>query len=274
MTEARTVFVVSDATGHTAEKLVQAALVQFGPSRVNLRVFPRIRTPDEIAHVMATAELRGALVLHTLVDPGLRKMTLDLASRRNVRCLDLIGGLLESLAEFLDSQPRGAPGVPMVLDERYFRRVEAVEFAVAADDGQSPDLLERADIVLVGVSRTSKTPVSAYLANQGYKVANVPLTMGIEPPAALFELPGGRVYALTIDPMKLTDIRQRRIAQYGFEDGGSYADPDHVFAEVRWALQIFRRRSDWPILDVTRLAVEETASEILKRKAQLEEAAP
>jgi regulator of PEP synthase PpsR (kinase-PPPase family) len=268
----RTVFVVSDATGHTAERVVQAALVQFAPKTIDLHTFARVRNAEDITRIVALAGLRDALVVHTLVNADLRNMLTELGQNEGVVCHDLFGGLLSTLGAFLELAPTGTPGVPIALDETYFRRVEAMEFTVASDDGQSQSMLERADIVLVGVSRTSKTPLSAYLAAQGYKVANVPLTLGIDPPPALFALPPGRVFALTLDPQQLTEIRQRRVAQYGFEDPGRYADADHVFHEVGWALQMIRQRSSWPILDVTRLTVEESAAELLKLKQQIEAA--
>lgn len=264
------IFVLSDATGNTAEKVTRAALVQFQHRRVALRMWPRVRTHDEVARVVALAASHDALLVHTLVNADLRAHVTALAEHHAVRAVDLIGSLLSGLEDFLGDAPTEKPGVEIALDDEYFRRIEAMEFTVTADDGQNPALLDRADIVLVGVSRTSKTPVSAYLSGQGYKVANVPVVRGIEPPAALFDLPPGRVFALTIDPMKLAEIRRRRLAHLGVDESGSYADEEHVFAEVRWALNLFRTRSTWPIIDVTKLAVEETAAELLKHKSRLE----
>lgn len=270
MIAAPPIFVLSDATGNTAEKVVRAALVQFGARPAVLRIWPRMRTQEEVSQVVAQAAHADALLVHTLVNAGLRSHVEALCTHMGVRSFDLIGPLLSALSSFLELAPDETPGAQFVLDETYFRRIEAMEFSVKADDGQSPRLLDNADIVLVGVSRTSKTPVSTHLASQGYKVANVPLVMGAEPPAELFELPPGRVFALTIDPVQLSRIRERRLAQLGVTSEGEYADEEHVFDEVRWALRLFRRRGHWPIIDVTELAVEETASEILKRKAQLE----
>ncbi len=266
----RAIFVVSDATGNTAERVVRAALVQFEHGSGQMRIWPRIRTVEEATKVVAHAATHGALLVHTLVNTGLREQVVVLCERFAVRSVDLLGPMLRELGAFLDETPHEEPGVSYVLDETYFRRIEALEFSVKADDGQSPSLLERADIVLVGVSRTSKTPVSAHLASKGYKVANVPLVMGIEPHDRLFELPPGSVFALTIDPGKLMEIRQHRLAHLGVLGSGEYADAEHVFREVRWALNLFRNRGGWPIIDVTNLAVEETASEILNLRAQIE----
>jgi len=259
------VFVLSDATGYTAERVVHSALVQFGHDVANLRIFPRTKTREDVLRVIAHATTHHALVAHTLVNPELRALVSDTCAARDVASVDLLGPILTACAAYLDATPRGTPGTTIALDDAYFQRIEAMEFSVAADDGQSPTLLERADIVLVGVSRTSKTPVSALLAGQGKKVANVPLVVGIEPNEVLFSLPYGRVFGLTIDPEKLWEIRSRRVAMLGLVPRGDYADRDAVFTEVRWALNLFRKRGRWPVIDVTRMAVEETAAEILRQ---------
>lgn len=264
------IFVLSDSTGNTAEKVVRAALLQFDHPGTRVQIWPRIRSISEASEVITLAAQQRAMVVHTLVNAELREFLVGMAARAEVRTVDLLGTLLEAMSEFFEERPRQLPGAIYKLDENYFRRVEAMEFSVKADDGQFPSMVDRADIVLAGVSRTSKTPVSAYLAGQGYKVANVPLVYGIEPPAALFSLPAGRVFALTIDPDKLYDIRQRRLEYLGAPSVGDYADRDKVFEEVRWALALFRRRTHWPIIDVTNLAVEETAAEILKRRSIIE----
>lgn len=267
-TGARPIFVVSDSTGSTADRVVRAALVQFAHEAAQPQVWPRIRTIEEANQVVAHAAAHQAMLVYTLVNGTLRHHVAQAAALRGVRALDLLGPVLDALTAYLEESPHEQPGANYTLDATYFRRVEAMEFSVQADDGRSPGMLERAEIVLVGVSRTSKTPVAAYLSGQGWKVANVPLVMGIDPPAALFSLPPDRVFALTIDPEKLTEIRQRRIAHLGTGHTGDYADRERVFQEVRWALQLVRTQGRWPVIDVTQLAVEETAAEILKAKAQ------
>lgn len=268
--DGRHILVISDATGSTAERVVRAVLHQFDTPITRLRIWPRVRTVDDVNLAMGQAQLTHSLVVHTLVNQQLRHYVGAVARHLGIEAVDLLGPMLDAMTAFLHAPPREQPGISVQLDEDYFKRVEAVEFSVKADDGRNPDGLDRADIVLVGVSRTSKTPVSAYLANQGYKVANVPLVHGIDPPAMLERLAPGHVFALTIDPEKLIDIRRRRLAWLGrdAEDDG-YADRDYVFTEIRWALDLFRRRG-WPILDVTRTAVEETAAEILRLRARIE----
>lgn len=265
----RRIYVVSDSTGATAESVVRAAIIQFGDHPPRVQVRPRVRTRAELSAVLDDVATHGALVVHTLVNPQLRDHLYSEVKARDVRSVDLLGALLGTLSEFLGQQPQGMPGKQFRLDELYFERIAAMEFSVKADDGQDRTLWQKADIVLVGVSRTSKTPVSSHLAQSGYRVANVPVVQGIEPPPELLTLPPGRVFALTIDPAKLMEIRQSRLAHLGVGLRGEYADREHVFQEVRWALRFYRRHTDWPVIDVTTMAVEETAAEILKWRARL-----
>ncbi|MFT5992501.1 MAG: regulator of PEP synthase PpsR (kinase-PPPase family) [Bradymonadia bacterium] len=269
MAERVPIFVVSDSTGSTAESVVRAALIQFGEHRPMLRMYPRVRTEADVARVIDRADASGALLVHTLVNAELRDHFHGLANARGLRSVDLLGALLGTLADVLGTAPKGRPGGRFRLDEQYFERIAAMEFSVKADDGQDPRLWAKADIVLVGVSRTSKTPVSTYLSQQGYRVANVPVVQGIPPAAALTALPPGKVFALTIDPAQLMEIRQSRLAHLGVHGGGEYADREHVFEEVRWALRYYRRETTWPTIDVTHMAVEETAAEILKLRGEL-----
>lgn len=263
-----TVYVISDATGNTAENVVRAALLQFGHNAAQLRVFPHVRTRQRIDGILES--LPGTtLLVYTLVNHDLREHLQVSAERLRVLHVDLLSPLLYRLTEVLGTSPDETPGLLHRMDEAYFRRIEAVEFAMRNDDGQNPGGLDRADLLLVGVSRTSKTPVSAVLAARGLKVANVPLVPGVDPPAAIFDLPRGRVFALTISPDKLLSIRQSRLAQLGVGQRGSYTDREAIVAEVRWALQLFRSRTRWPVIDVTRLAVEETAAEIIRLRDEL-----
>lgn len=268
MSHRRTVFVVSDSTGNTAESVVRSALVQFGGEGVDLRVWPRVRRVSDAEKPIRLAAEGNAVLVHTLVDSDLRDWVSSMCLNLRVPSVDLIGMLLGTLSDYLQEQPTGMPGRRYELDDEYFQRVAALEFTVEADDGRRVSFFSDADIVLVGVSRTSKTPVSTCLAGQGYKVANIPIVHGIEPPEELFSLPKGKVIALTIDPAKLMDIRQSRLAHLGVGADGAYADRKHVFDEVRWALRLYRERTEWPIIDVTNMAVEETASEILRLRQE------
>ena len=181
----RKVFIVSDATGETAEKVVQAALLQFPASKVKIRYFLKIRHRDEIDRIMKIANTDRAFVAYTLVDTTLRQHILERSEQLEVDTHDLIGSLIVKLSQFLSVSPAMEAGLKAGLDADYYKRVEAVEFAVKHDDGQEPRHLSKADIVLVGLSRTSKTPLSTYLAQKGFKVANIPLIPEIPPPKEL-----------------------------------------------------------------------------------------
>ncbi|HLU49696.1 MAG TPA: pyruvate, water dikinase regulatory protein, partial [Planctomycetota bacterium] len=169
-------------------------------------------------------------------------------------------------SSFLGADPLNRPTVELPLTEEYFRRVEAIEFAVKSDDGKEPRNFARADLVLTGVSRTSKTPLSTYLAGRGLKVANIPLVLDVEPPKELDEVPPHKVVGLTIDPELLIRIRQHRLKQLGMPEDASYGLREHVRAELEYANEIFRRHPDWLIVDVTNRAIEETAAIILEAK--------
>jgi regulator of PEP synthase PpsR (kinase-PPPase family) len=272
MANSRIVFVVSDSTGATGERVLQAALAQFAGAEVDIRTWPHIRTHAEVSDVVYRASVAHALILHTLVHHELRAYLASVAAARGVPVMDVLGPAIDELARFFGSQPAERPGGRVaVLDEAYFRRINAMEFSVRADDGRSPWLLAEADIVLVGVSRTSKTPISTYLAQKGYRVANVPLTKDLPLPKELLEVAAGRVFALTIEPTTLHGIRRRRMEQLGAPQQGEYSDLTHILDDLRAALALFRAHPEWCVIDVTGRAVEETASEILKRRMLTDE---
>ena len=265
MNDQASIFVISDASGNTAEQVVRAALCQF-EANVELRVWRRIRTIEEADAVLAQAARSEALLVQTLVNPRIAEHVRVRTAELSIVGIDLMGPVLARLALHLHAEPRGLPGTPERLDDAYFRRVQAMEFTVGNDDGRGSGRLARADIVLVGVSRTSKTPVATCLASRGYRVANVPLVRGLAPPADLFALPAGRVFGLTINPRKLVGIRESRLSALGMLGPGEYADHEHVYEEVREALELCRVHG-WPVIDVSDMAVEETASEILRLRA-------
>jgi regulator of PEP synthase PpsR (kinase-PPPase family) len=200
----------------------------------------------------------------TLVRPELRDHFNEQANRLQVRHVDVIGTLIRQIGFHLEADPVNIPTAEMPLSAEYFRRVEAIEFAVKSDDGKEPRNLHKADLVLVGVSRTSKTPLSTYLAGRGLKIANVPLVLGVEPPEELYALPGYRVIGLTIGVDLLMDIRKQRLQQLGMPSDANYGLRDHVKAELEYAHDIFREHPEWMVVDVTNCAIEETATIILE----------
>lgn len=267
----KSIFVVSDSTGETAERVVRAALLQFPDQRVRVRLFTRVRDKDSIQDCLSKAREAQAMVVFTLVRPELREAFHEIARQNQVDAVDVIGSLIHKVGGFLEATPLNVPSSDMPLSDEYFRRVEAIEFAVKSDDGKEPRNLRKADLVLTGVSRTSKTPLSTYLAGRGLKVANVPLVLGVEPPPELEEVPGGKVVALTIDPDLLMDIRKKRLEQLGMPSDANYGMRDHVRQELDYAHSIFRRHPDWMIINVTNRAIEETSSIILEYWKELEE---
>lgn len=257
------ILVLSDGTGETGEKMVRAALQQFRGHLVHVRTYAHITRPDQLRSWFRMAGQQHAAVVTTLVDNEMRTYAAELALEHGVSHLDLIEDLLGVLASYLEQQPEGVPGLLHQADESYFRRIDAVEYTVKADDGKEPRMLDKADIILVGVSRTSKTPLSTYLAHKGYKVGNVPIVLEHPFPDQLGTVDQRRVFALTIDPDALQAIRVARMRAMGMARRMNYSDMHYILAELEYAEDLFRRHREWPVIDVTGKAVEETAATIL-----------
>jgi regulator of PEP synthase PpsR (kinase-PPPase family) len=260
----KSVMIISDATGETAERMVRAATLQFSDMPVNVRTYSRVRLESECEKLIEKAAELHALVVFTVVNADERDLIARLVERYNVEAVDLIGALIGKLASFLGSTPVGVPGLLHTITEDYFRRIEAVEFAVKNDDGAEPRNLPKADMVLVGISRTSKTPLSTYLAQRGLKVANVPLVLGIDPPEELSAVDDRKVFGLIVQPEMLMRIRQARLKHLGMPADTSYGDRTHIENEINYSREIFRKHPNWPVIDVTNRAIEETAADILR----------
>ena len=259
----RAIYVISDSTGETGAKVVQAALLQFTHEKVRLRIFSNMHSTDALVETVDRAAADGALVVHTLVRSEQRAALHDRAAQYGVQAVDLMGPVMAGIGRWLGERPVSRPGLLHRLDEEYFRRIEALDFAVKNDDGKLPRNFKNAEIMVVGVSRTSKTPVCTILAQRGYRCANLPLVLEIPPPKEIEELDPNRVYALSIAPQTLHQIRRTRLQHLGAESQEGYADLEHIQRELAWARDIFRRHPKWRVIDVTRRAIEETASEIL-----------
>ncbi len=262
MSRRHSIYVISDSTGETGAKVVQAALLQFRHEQVSLRIFSNLRDSDAIREVVDRAAGEGALVVYTLVRADQRNAISDRAAEYGVQAVDLMGPLLARIGMWLGEAPVSTPGLLHRMDEEYFRRIEAVEFTVKNDDGQLPRNMKHADIVLVGVSRTSKTPVSFTLAQKGFRVANYPLVPRVPAPRELDDLDPQRVFGLTIAPTALLEVRKARLKTMGVAGSSEYAELDQIQEELKAARELFRAHPGWTILDVTRKAIEETASEI------------
>lgn len=255
-----TVFVFSGAAGASAELVARTALAQFAGA-VPLEIIPYLLTVEQVESAVARVEAAGGLIVHTMVDASLRRALIADAARRGVVALDLMGPLLEQLTAALGEQPAGRPGRYRQQREKYFERVEAIEFSVAHDDGQHIEDLSQAEIVLVGVSRAGKTPLSMYLSVMGWKVANVPLIPGLDPPSILASVDPRRVVALTVEPAQLVAHRRWRQAHLGGA-ATDYTSAAAVFDEVdqarRWC-----RRHGFAQVDVTDKPIESSAEEVI-----------
>ena len=255
------IFVVSDGTGDTAAAVVQAAMAQFHVEW-KLRRMGGIRQAAHARRVIEDAAEDGALVVFSLVDSRVATVLIEQAAHHGVPTIGVLGGMIARVAQHLKAEPRAQPGLLHGLSDDYSKRVDAVEFAVRHDDGASLHTLHRADIVLTGISRTSKTPLSMYLAQRGYKTGNVPIVPGIDPPQALLELDPSKVFALFVDPSTLLTIRQARVRALAAPPYATYADPESLLDEVRRARTLFRQQG-WHVVDISGRAVEENAARIL-----------
>lgn len=259
------IYIFSDSTGETAERGVRAALSQFKNVDIKLHRYSNLRSRDDLVQAMEMAVKEPGILFYTLVNPERGQLLRDLAEAHGLESVDLISPLLFKLSDFFGMAPQEVPGLLYQLDSDYYKRVEAVNFTVKQDDGQEPLNLAKADIVLVGVSRTSKTPLSMYLAHKGYKVANVPLVKGIDPPRQLFEVAQERVVGLIIEPRRLVELRSARLRNMRQSSRGNYADYEGVVEEVEYCRQFYRKHPQWLIIDVTNKSVEESAAEILRK---------
>ncbi len=258
---AATVYIVSGGAGVSGEQIVETVLAQFPGSRVPVVSVPHVREMKQIEEVVEKVRSAGGTVVHTLVDDSLREALVRLGKKYKIVTIDLMGGLLDRLTEVLGRDPLGRPGLYRQLHRDYFRRVEAIDFTVAHDDGQRSDDLGSADIVLIGVSRCGKTPLSMYLAVQGWKVANVPLIMNIPPPPELFQIDRHRVIGLSIEYEQLLVHRKKRQERMGTTGRSAYANPSKVFEEMEAARGIYAK-GGFSIVGVTNKPIETIADEI------------
>lgn len=224
---------------------------------------PYVKDREQIDKIMEEAAQHNAIVCYTIVSPELREHIADVALKKEIELVDVLGPMMKSIEKKTGLLPKNQAGLIHSLDHEYFKRVEAVEFAVKYDDGKNPMGLLKADIVLIGVSRTSKTPLSMYLAHKKIKVANVPLVPELQPPAELFKVPPYKIIGLLIDPFKLNEIRTTRLKTMGLSDNATYADVSRITEELEYAKGIMRR-VHCQIINVSNRAIEETAGIILE----------
>jgi len=258
------VIVISDGTGETATAITRAAMTQFAEKDIFFTRYKNVRSKDQIDAIFQEAAIHHDVVVYTVVSLELRAHIAELTRRDHVRAVDLMGPLLTAFSNFFEAEPSHVPGLLHAVNDDYFKRVSAIEFTLNHDDGRNIDSLDEADVVLVGISRTSKTPLSIYLSLEGMRVTNVPIVMGLPLPEKLFQIDQRKVFCLTIDPDALHQIRRNRLTRLGVDGEGDYADLNKVTEEVEWANRLFAENKRWPTFNVTGKALEETAAEILK----------
>jgi regulator of PEP synthase PpsR (kinase-PPPase family) len=256
------IYIVSGGRGIAGNNLVQSLLIQYPENDIPVEIVPHISEEDEIFDVIMKAKTDGGLIAHTMVNPDLRKVINKLCIEFNVRVIDLMGDLANYLDENLDVEPLKHPGLYRELNHQYFDRIESIEFTLSHDDGMSPQRLNNAEIILAGVSRSGKTPLSVYLAMYGWKVANVPLVNGIPPPKELFEVDPMRVFGLHIGASQLIAHRKKRLLGWNNHDNQSYVDERKVREEIRQAMFTFDK-GGFTVLNVSSKPIESTANEIL-----------
>lgn len=257
------VYVISDSVGETAQQVTKAVASQFDlDGKYEIRRFPYVTDVDYIKEILDEAQREKAIVVYTLVDLELTSYLEENCKAGKINCVDLMTPLIKAISSITNLQPKREPGVIRKLDEAYFKRVEAIEFAVKYDDGKDPRGILKADIILLGISRTSKTPLSMYLANKNIKVANVPLVPEIPVPKEVYEIPHKKIIGLTNAPEKLNVIRQERLKTLGLSSSASYATMDRILEELEYSDMVMKKVG-CPVIDVSKKAIEETAGIIL-----------
>lgn len=254
---------VSDATGETLIAISRAAAAQYEGVSAIEHVYPLVRSRTQLERVLNEIETAPGIVLYTLVDPDLASSLEAFCTRIGSPTMSILNPILTLFQSYLGAASSARPGAQHMLNAEYFKRIDAMNYTMLHDDGQLTDDLENADIVLLGVSRTSKTPTSIYLANRGVKTANIPLVPGVPPPPQLETLRKPLIVGLVAAPERIVQIRQNRLLSLKADDDTAYVDHDAVAAEIATSRKLFARRG-WPVIDVTRRSIEETAAAILE----------
>jgi len=257
------IYLVGEGTGETISRIARASLVQFNRENVEVKTFFLVKDKKYVSRITKQAAEDEALVAFSIVEPVLRDFLIQEAEHQGTKAIDVIGDFIMQLSLFLGEKPMAIPGRQYILDEDYFRRIDAINFTVKHDDGKFPQSLKLADLILIGLSRTGKTPLSTYLANQGWKVANVPIHPDILPPEELFQVDPHKVFGLIISVESLVKLREARLKQLGLEPYAKYADPVKVADEIEWSTEFFKKYHRWRVLDISNRAIEEAAASII-----------
>lgn len=257
-------YAISDSIGETAQQVAKAAISQFDikEETYDIRRFPYVSNKEILLEILESAKNENAIIVYTLVSENLGDIVEDFCSKENLHCVDLMSQILNILTEKIGESPKREPGIIRRMDEEYFRRIEAIEFAVKYDDGKDPRGVLKADLVLVGISRTSKTPLSMYLANRNIKVANIPLVPEIPIPKEVYEINPKKIIGLTNTPEKLNEIRKARLKALGLSSSANYAKIDRILEELEYSEKVMKKLA-CPVINVANKAIEETAGLIL-----------
>lgn len=267
MADSLHIHLVSDSTGETVAAVARACVVQFEGVEIIEHPWNMVRSTLQVDRMIDGLLLHPGLVIYTLVNDEIRHYLQERCWAFQTPCIAVLDPVMSALASFLGRESQSLPGRQYVMDADYFKRIAAMEFALAQDDGQFIDKLAEADVILLGVSRSSKTPTCLYLANRGIKAANVPLVPGVPLPDGLTELKGPLIVGLTKDPQQLVELRRTRLRELHEESETDYIDLERVRTEVQEARRLFNRQG-WPVIDVSRRAIEETAAEIISLLAE------
>lgn len=259
----RYIFIVSDATGQTCQRVVNAALRQFKTTQVVKKRVSYVQTIPQIEDIIHEAASVNGIVIYTMVTPEARQKVEESGRLNGVPTIDLLGPLLTRFSDLLEVSPMAQPGLGRRLDDDYFKRIEAIDYTFKHDDGLRLSTVDQAEIVLLGVSRTTKTPVSIYLSYRGWKVANIPIVQGQSLPEELGKVDPGRVVAFTIKPTRLQLLRLERKQYLNNVDLGDYTDLNQVKSEVSYGLRLFREYG-CPVVDVTYKSIEETSTDVMR----------
>jgi len=264
ISDKKIIYLVGEGTGETINKIAKAALVQFSRENFEVKSFFLVKDRQYISRITKNAVEDRALIAFSIVEPSLRDFLIKEAQRRGLKAIDVIGDFIMQFSIFLGEKPMEIPGRQYILDEDYFRRIDAINFAVKHDDGKLPQGLKDADIILVGLSRTGKTPLSTYLANQGWKVANVPIHPDMDSPQELFQVNQRKVFGLIINVESLVKLREARLEQLGLMPYAKYADSIQVEEEIEWSTEFFKHHPSWRVIDVSNKAIEEISASIIR----------
>lgn len=257
------VIIISDSLGETGAIVAKAGISQFKDQKYEIKRYSYINDVDKLKEILDEVSVFNNLfIIYTLVNKDLVEYVKAYVNHRKVLAIDIMSPVLEGLGNLLGTEPTYEPGNIRKLDEAYFSRVAAIEFAVKYDDGKDPRGVKKADLVLLGISRTSKTPLSMYLANMNIKVANIPLVMESEPPKEIFEIPAKRIIGLTNSPEKLNEIREERLKSLGLPSGSSYASLGRILDELDFSEKIMKKIG-CPVINVANKAIEETSEIII-----------